>query len=175
MKYLKKFESFSIFEENWRDFLPDYLVLIEESITDSNGFLKDPSTSASTDQLCIYRLGNIMSDLVYQVTYERDFDFFGIPDTLEFDVALLNESELSIEITFGNLIACGFNIVSPNKVNVYEYTSFYSKTDPTNTVFAFDELSIFKILRFINRFKGFNLSRSDLNFLDNNPNNYRPS
>lgn len=176
MKFLKTFEGFSnvsIFEEDWRKFVPNSLVLIKGDITDLNGYLLDTKTLESTNKLCQYKLANIMSDPVYQITYERDFDVMGIPDTIEFDVTILNDSEISFEITFGDMIACGFNIKSPNVISVYEYTSFDSLSDPTDTVFAFDEETLNQIVKFINHFENFGVKRSDLNFLDNNRFNYK--
>ena len=47
--------------------------------------------------------------------------------------------------------------------------------NPSNTVFAFDEESLQKLLKFFNTFDSIKISRKDLNFLDNNSNNYNPS
>jgi hypothetical protein len=144
-----------------------------------NGYLLDPKTQKPTNQLCKYKQANIMADLVMQVTYERDFDFFGIPDTLEFDMTILNpdqeDFEMSVEITFGDMVAAGFEIKNPNQFKIHQYTSYHSKTDPSNTVFGFTETSLNKLIGFFNHFDGLRVTRSDLNFLDNNKFNYRPS
>jgi hypothetical protein len=167
-----------IYEVNWKDFAPKNLVLIKGDITDSNGYLLDRKTGKPTNQLCKYKQSNIMADLMMQVTYERDFDVLGIPDTLEFDMTILNPKddnfEMSIEITFGDMVASGFEIQKPNKIKVHHYTSFGSKADPSNTVFGFTETSLNKLIRFFNHFDGLRVTRADLNFLDNNQNNYRP-
>ncbi len=182
MRYLKRFNEHSnptIYTTDWRKFVPDSLVVIKGDCTDINGWIIDPKTKKPTNQQLRYKLGNIMSDLVHQVTYDNDFEFLGLPDTLEMDVAMIkdeNEShfQMNVEITFGDLVAAGFIIEPPNKVTPYFYTSYHSVTDPSETVFAFDEESIQKLLKFFNRFEGIKIERKDLNFLDNNPDNYYP-
>lgn len=181
MKYILLFENFSdntIYQQDWKKFVPDSLVLIKGDITDMNGYLLDPETSKPTNQVCRYKLGNLMANQVYQITYDRDFDMLGIPDTLELDVAILNSDDekfkLSIEITFGDLVASEFSVQKPNEVEVIHYTSFHSQGDPSNTVFAFSENSLKKLIPFINYFDGLNITRADLNFLDNRRFSYRP-
>lgn len=182
MKYLKKFNEHNseptIYEVEWHQIAPDSLVVIKGDTTDMNGFILDKN-GKSTGQLCRYKLGNIMSDLVYQVTYDNDFDVPGVPDTLEMDISIIkdeNDSEfqMNVEITFGDLISAGFNIEPPNIIKPYQYTSFHSKTDPSDTVFAFDEESLQKLIKFFNRFDSIKLERKDLNFLDKNPDSYFP-
>ncbi len=181
MKYLRKFFEYkTIYEEDWHKFVPDGLVVIKGDTTNNEGEIIDPKTGESTGKKCFYKLGNIMSDLVYQVTYDKKFETPGIPETLEFDVAVIengnnNKFELDVEITFGDLICAGFKITAPNVISVYQYTSYFSKNDPSNTVFAFDEDSLSKIVKFFNSFDSINIDRSDLNFLDKNPDNYRPN
>ena len=184
MRYLKNFNEHkvgpSIYEVDWHQIAPDSLVVIKGDTTDINGYILDSKTGKSTDQLCRYKLGNIMSDLVHQVTYDNDFTIPGVPGTLEMDISFVknedvNKFEMNVEITFGDLIGAGFNIISPSTVKPYQYTSYHSKTDPSNTVFAFDEESLQKILKFFNTFDSIKISRKDLNFLDNNSNNYYPS
>lgn len=168
-----------IYEVDWKDFAPKQLIVIKGDITDLNGYLLDPETGKPTNQLCKYKQGNIMADLMMQIPYERDFDVHGIPDTLQFDMTIINpnldEFEMSVEITFGDMVASGFEIKKPNKFNVHHYTSFGSKADPSNSVFGFTETSLNKLIRFFNHFDGLRVTRADLNFLDNNPNNYKPS
>lgn len=197
MKYLKYFEDSKqhtvekpkkshpridpshIYEVDWKQFAPKSLVLIKGDITDMHGHLLDPKTLKPTNQLCKYKQANIMADLMMQVTYERDFDFQGIPDTLEFDMVILNpdsqDFEMSVEITFGDMVAAGFEIQKPNTFKIHHYTSFGSKADPSNTAFGFTETSLNKLIRFFNHFDGLRVTRHDLNFLDNNPHNYKPS
>lgn len=183
MKYIKKYQTFEkvesnhIYEVDWKNFAPKELVLVKGDITDMNGYLLDPKTKKVTNQLCKYKQANIMKNLVMQVTYDRDFDVLGIPDTLQFDISILNPDsdnfELSVEITFGDLIASGFRIKRPNNIKVHQYTSYKTKTDPSNTVFGFTETSLNKLIKFFNHFDGLRVTRSYLNFLDSNEFNYR--
>jgi hypothetical protein len=181
MKYILLFENFSdntIYGEDWKKFVPDSLVVIKGDTTDLNGYILDAKTRKPTNQLCKYKLGNLMANQVYQITYDRDFDILGIPDTLEMDVSILNSDDgkfkLSVEITFGDLVASGFTVQKPNKVDIFEYTSYHSQGDPSDTVFAFSESSLKKLIPFINHFDGLNVTRADLNFLDNRRFSYRP-
>lgn len=222
MKYLKLFENFgdrkTIYEIDWHTIAPDEIVVIKGGLTDINGYILDERGNP-TKNLMKYKLGNIMANQVHQVTYDRDFDFFGIPDTLEIDVSVMskdgvefelpinisnkvksfgsfdeleevteeNKPFMNIEITFGDLVAVGFDIYpdgvpqsdsgSEGKkeikddekfVDVYQFTSYHSKFDPSNTVFAFDESSLNKFVKFINCFTNFEkITRKDFNFLDN--------
>lgn len=191
MKYLKKFENFTttsdaatppatsaspvkpvdhstIWEVDWKTIVPDEITVIKGGLTDINGYILDDKGNPTNEPMR-FKLGNLMSDPVYQITYERDFEAQGIPDTLELDVTILDKNgvfTMNFEITFGNLIAVGFNITPVRHVNVYQNTTYRSKMDSSNTVFAFDEPSIQKVLKFINRFDGIKLLREDLNFLD---------
>jgi hypothetical protein len=186
MRYLKKFfehinqSNPTIWEIDWHQIAPQELVVIKGDTTDNRGIIK------GTDILMKYKLGNIMADPVHQVTYDRDFDYSSIkdpnkypsiPDTLEFDIFLAKKDEtltreegewcMSIDITFGDLTVSGFKICPPNEIDKpYIYTSYHSKMDPSNTVFAFDESSLQSLVQFINKFDGFEIKREDLNFLD---------
>lgn len=116
-----------------------------------------------------FKLGNIMkhSDMV-QVTYENATDEWGVPDTLEFDFYFSEDPKMriDIDITWGDAMACEFYVESPSKVGVIEYTSFRSKTDPSNTIFALDDKSLKSFIDFLNRFDGFKLDVSQFKFLD---------
>ena len=124
-----------------------------------------------------FKLGNIMkhSDMV-QVTYENVGEEWGVPSTLEFDFYFSEDPEMriDIDITWGDAMACEFYVNSPNKVGVIEYTSFRSKTDPSNTIFALDDKSLKSFVDFLNRFDGFKLDVSQFNFLDRFD-NYQPN
>jgi hypothetical protein len=164
-----------IFEYDIRNITPKYLTIISGDITDINGMLIDPKTGMSTNIPCRYKLGNIMSDAVYQITYDRDFDIDGIADTLEIDLGPIHSDgekdfHLNVEITLGNFIAAGFNVKSPNIVDPYQYTSYHSKMDPTNTVFALTRESLEDLCRFFNHFDGIKVTPSDLKFLDSKDN-----
>lgn len=127
MKYIKRFnESLeNIYDVKWENILPKELVI-----------LKDGTHT--------FKVGNIMknSDMV-QVSYINVKNEWGVIDTLEFDFYFerLEDGSLKmdIDITWGDEMASEFSITSPNKVDVIEYTSFNSKTDPSNTIFAIEE------------------------------------
>ncbi len=181
MRYLKYFFEHSrqpsVYEIDWHTIVPDKIVVIKGDTTDLEGHIIDPKNNIPTNKLLEYKVGNIMSDLVYQISYVPNFDFPGIPDTLEIDCAIMKENKkfkMNIEITFGDLVVSGFTVESPNKVKPYEYTSYQSKNDPSNTVFAFNEESIQKLISFINKIDSFRVERKDFNFLDINPDSYIP-
>lgn len=122
--------------------------------------------------------GNVMMhfDMV-QCTYENHE--WGYPDTLEFDFYFLKDVDsenfkIDIDITLGDAIVSEFSLEAPNKVNVIEYTSWKSKTDPTDTVFALSDESLDAFVSFLNKFTGFNLKIDDFKFLDKYD-NYRPN
>jgi len=167
MKHLKKFnESINIYDIDWHNIVPKYLTIIKD------------------DRTTKFKCGNIMKhfDMV-QVTYDTDQgEIWGVPDTLEFDVYFVKPGgkidkslRLDIDITYGNLVTSEFSITTPSKVNVIQYTSYHSKFDPSNTVFAFDEDSLEKLIKFFNVFNGIKVSREQFNFLDADPNNYYPN
>ena len=80
---------------------------------------------------------------------------------------------IDIDITWGDAMACEFYIDNKGEVKVTEYTSFRSKTDPSNTIFALDDKSLQLFIDFLNRFDGFKLDVSQFKFLDKND-NYQP-
>ena len=159
MKHLKSYALFEsiIYDVDWATVLPKEMVV-----------LKDGEHA--------FKLGNIMkhSDMV-QVTYENVSNEWGAPSTLEFDFYFSEDPEMriDIDITWGDAMACEFYVNSPNKVGVIEYTSFRSKTDPSNTIFALDDKSLKSFIDFLNRFDGFKLDISQFNFLDRFD-NYQP-
>jgi hypothetical protein len=160
MKYIKPYSLFesNIYDADWKTLLPKEMVV-----------LKDGEHA--------FKLGNIMkhSDMV-QVTYENSNDEWGVPSTLEFDFYFSQNGHMriDIDITWGDAMACEFYIESPDKIGVIEYTSFRSKTDPSNTIFALDDKSLQSFVDFLNRFDGVKLDVSQFNFLDKND-NYQPS
>lgn len=166
MRHLIRFnESVNIYDIDWHDIAPKNLTVIKD------------------DRRTKFKLGNIMKhfDMV-QVTYDTaDGEIWGVPDTLEFDVyfvkpggKLNKDIRVDVDITYGNLVVSEFSITSPDILNVIQYTSYHSKFDPSNTVFAFDEESINKIIKFLNTFNGVNVQRDQLNFLDEDTNSYYP-
>lgn len=160
MKYIKKFNEsdISIYDENWQKFLPSNITVIK-------GY-------DDGDHHYTFKKGNIMihSDML-QITYESVDHGVGHPDTLEFDLYFVrnvatNMIEIDLDITFGDEMVCEFKISPPNKVNLIQSTSFGSKFDPTNTIFALDDKSLHEFIVFLNRFNGgLSLNYSSLDFL----------
>lgn len=131
-----------------------------------------------------FKKDNIMlhSDMV-QITYsstlmsnQESEEIWGSPDTLEFDIYFAKEDNivLNVDITYGDAMACEFSVEAPNKVKVVEYTSYHSKFDPSNTVFALVDESLQSFINFLNRFEGMKLKKEDFKFLDQND-NYLPN
>lgn len=124
-----------------------------------------------------FKKGNIMinSDML-QITYDRITKIDGIPDTLEFDIYFTKSNgkiKLDVDITYGDLMACEFSVEQPNNVDVIEYTSYHSKNDRSNTVFALSTESLSKFVNFLNKF-GMKLNLRDFKFLDDKD-NYNPN
>jgi hypothetical protein len=161
MKYIKRFnEGFeSIYDVDWKSVLPKTLTI-----------LKDGEHT--------FKVGNIMKDAdMVQVTYVNEKIEWGVTDTLEFDFyfeKVDNFFKMHIDITWGDAMASEFSITSPSKVDVIEYTSFNSKTDPSNTIFALEENSLQEFVKFLNKFDGFKVDRSQFNFLDSDKDSYHP-
>lgn len=162
MKYLKRYNLFeskseSIYDADWKELLPQELIV-----------LKDGEHT--------FKVGNVMKHAnMIQVTYENLGNEWGVPSTLEFDFYFSKNSHMrmDIDITWGDAMACEFYIESPSGVEVIEYTSFRSKTDPSNTIFALDDNSLKLFVDFLNRFDGFKLDVSQFTFLDRYD-NYQP-
>jgi hypothetical protein len=120
-----------------------------------------------------FKKGNIMliGDLV-EITYDSyPGEIWGAPDTLEFDFYFAKDNDtnklrINVDITYGDLMACEFSVEEPNKVNVIQYTSYDSKFDPSDTVFALSDESLNKFINFLNKFPGVKLNKEDMKFLD---------
>jgi hypothetical protein len=133
-----------------------------------------------------FKKSNIMlhSDMI-QITYastpldsEESEEIWGSSDTLEFDIYFAKDDKdsnitLTIDITYGDAMVCEFNIEKPNKIKVIQYTSYGSKFDRSNTVFALTDDSLESFINFLNRFDGMKLKREDFKFLDQYD-NYHP-
>jgi hypothetical protein len=133
-----------------------------------------------------FKKSNIMlhSDMI-QITYastpldsEESEEIWGSSDTLEFDIYFAKDDKdsnitLTIDITYGDAMVCEFNIEKPNKIKVIQYTSYGSKFDPSNTLFALTDDSLESFIKFLNRFDGMKLKREDFKFLDQYD-NYHP-
>jgi hypothetical protein len=119
-----------------------------------------------------------------QITYtstpmdgQESGEIWGTPDTLEFDIYFTKEDNkvrLTVDITYGDAMVCEFSVEAPNKIKVIEYTSYHSKFDPSNTVFALVDESLQSFINFLNRFEGMKLKKEDFKFLDQYD-NYQPN
>ncbi len=144
-----------IYNSNWEAELPEFL-----SVNNSNKIHK-------------YKKGNVMllADTV-QITYDlHPGEKWGIPDTLEFDLYFVRDSEsekirINVDITYGDLMACEFSIDPPNKINVVQDTTYHSKFDKSNSVFALTDESLNEFINFLNKIDGIKITRSDVKFLD---------
>jgi hypothetical protein len=161
MRYLRRFKTFEstiIYDIDWHSLLPEEMTVLKDGVHR-------------------FRIGNIMkhSDMV-QVTYENVGGEWGVPDTLEFDFYFSHgeNMRMDIDITWGDAMACEFYIESPSNVGVIEYTSYRSKTDPSNTVFALEDESLEGFVSFLNRFDGFKLDIGQFKFLDKRD-DYQPN
>lgn len=158
MKYLRRFnENISMYDPEWKESLPETFSILKG---EDDGAHKH-----------VYKKGNIMlnSDMVQVTYYNEDW---GIPDTLEFDIYTIRDTQtgdlrLDIDITYGNEVACEFSIDKTNGVRVIQDTTYHSKFDPSNTVFAFTDDSLKQFVEFLNRFNtGIKVTTHDLRFLD---------
>jgi hypothetical protein len=157
---IKKFkDGVDIYHYDWKNNLPKSITIIQG------------------DKEVTFDRGNVMMhfDMV-QCAYENSD--WGFPDTLEFDFYFLKDVnkenfKIDIDITLGDAMVCEFSLESPNKVSVVQYTSWGSKTDPSNTVFALQDKSLKDLINFLNLFDGFSLDVSDFKFLDKYD-NYQP-
>jgi len=170
MKYIKRYNLFeskseSIYNADWKELLPQEITI-----------LKDGEHT--------FKVGNVMkhSDMI-QVPYENANNEDGVPSTLEFDFyfseiikELIPEKvmRIDIDITWGDAMACEFYIDNTDKVEVIEYPSFHSKTDPSNTIFALDDDSLISFVEFLNRFGLSTFDVSQFKFLDKYD-NYQPN
>ena len=144
-----------IYDTDWEKYLPQNLTINNNGVKHS------------------FKKGNVMlvDDLV-EITYDSDPENpWGSPDTLEFDFYFVKDDatkniRMDIDITYGDLMACEFSIEPPNKVNVIQHTSYNSKFDPSNTVFALEDESLDEFISFLNKFPGVKVTRHDLRFLD---------
>ena len=164
MKYLKLFENFydPTWVTTWEKYLPESFTIIQGDKKHTR-----------------YRTNNEMehSDMI-QIMYEPKDEEWGVADDLEFDLYFVMDGNMriNVDITFGDEMVSEFSVETPNTVKVIQYTSYGSKFDPSNTVFAFTEESLQDLINFLNKIDGrFKLTRDKFNFLDQNPDNYTPS
>jgi hypothetical protein len=181
MKYLKRFnERISIYNSEWEKMLPQTITVFK-------------GQDYGIDKW-IYKKGNVMlnADMI-QITYGIEDPM--APDTFEIDIYIVKDDSeekrndlttvvssgtidfdrspgkhipnlrLDVDITFGDEMACEFTI-SKKEVTVYQDTTYNSKFDPTNTLFAIGDESLKKLADFFNRFNhGIKISLEDLDFL----------
>jgi len=159
----------TIYDKRWEIQLPEFLIINYHG------------------KLFKFKKNNIMlhSDMV-QITYastplnsDEQGEIWGAPDTLEFDIYFVKDNEtnkirLTVDITYGDAMVCEFSVESPNKIKVIEYTSYHSKFDSSNTVFALVDDSLQSFIDFLNRFEGMKLKKEDFKFLDQYD-NYQPN
>jgi len=159
----------TIYDRRWKTQLPEFLIINYHG------------------KLFKFKKNNIMlhSDMV-QITYastpinsDEQGEIWGAPDTLEFDIYFAKDNEtnkirLTVDITYGDAMVCEFSVESPNKIKVIEYTSYHSKFDSSNTVFALVDDSLQSFIDFLNRFEGMKLKKEDFKFLDQYD-NYQPN
>ena len=187
MKYLKRFnENISIYNPDWEKLLPETFVVLKGQ---EHGIDK-----------CIFKKSNVMlnADMI-QISYSNDE--WMIPDTFEIDIYFVKDDtyskrddsttivksgvldyskntgkvipnlRLTVDITFGDEMACEFTIARVSGVKLFQDTTYGSKFDPTNTLFALDDDSLKKFVEFLNRFNhGVELTLDDFKFLQQNKN-----
>jgi len=181
MKFLRRFnENISIYDPKWEELLPQTITV-----------LKGQDHGIDT---WVYKKGNVMlnADMV-QISY--DIDAWMAPDTFEIDIYLVKDDateqhtdlttviksgsidydrspgkyipnlRLNVDITFGDEMACEFSI-DKKSVKLLQHTTYGSKFDPSNTLFAIKDDDLKKLVQFFNRFNhGINISIEDLSFL----------
>jgi len=174
MKFIKSYKIFEadanfMYDPSWEEVLPVYIKVIK-------GDPKNPLRLAYKKGISRHLGAEV------QIPYETMDKNGGRenPDTLELDIYWsfdLNNNSLNInvEVNYGDLTACEFALEAPNKVDVVRYTSYHSKDDTSNTVFALDDESLQSFCNYINRWDHtFNLNREDLKFMDKYD-NYLPT
>jgi hypothetical protein len=187
MKYLKRFnENISIYNPDWEKLLPETFVVLKGQ---EHGIDK-----------CIFKKSNVMlnADMI-QISYSNDE--WMIPDTFEIDIYFVKDDtyskrddsttivksgvldyskntgkvipnlRLTVDITFGDDMASEFTIDRVSGDKLLQDTTYGSKFDPTNTLFALDDDSLKKFVEFLNRFNhGVELTLDDFKFLQQNKN-----
>lgn len=188
MKFLRKFNEMNIDIESTKpkDSVYDQPIIDQPLNKNHKGLIYDtnwenelPETMSINynEKILNFKKSNVMlvGDLV-EVTYTSyPENPWGEPDCLEFDFYFVkdlntNKLRIDVDITYGDLVACEFSLESPNKVHVIQHTTYHSKFDPSNTVFALTDKSLDKFINFLNKFPKMNLSRNEMKFLDSKDN-----
>jgi len=184
MKYIKRFEGFSTDSTPSIDSSSNIVqkeVKVKNTIysPDWEKYLPELITINYQGKEFTFKKGNIMLDVdMVQICFDNVENNWGSPNTLEFDLYFTknnnnNKLRINVDITYGDLMACEFSLEEPNKINVLQYTSYHSKFDPSNTVFALTDKSLDEFIEFLNHFDGIKLNRNDMKFLDQRD-NYKP-
>lgn len=166
MKLIKTFEKFDetgLLLPAFEKYLPKKLLIIKQ--------INDEIFRRN------FSIGNIMRNAnMTQTIYTADKPLYGHPDEMSIDIYYYNNSHLKLtfDIVYGDFLSCSFTIAPPNKVKVINYTSYHSKFDPSDTVFAFSDETIQSLCDFINMIQGFVVSPNDFKFL-NSRDDFDPS
>jgi hypothetical protein len=115
-----------------------------------------------------FNIGNIIENAnMTQIIYTADKSLFGHPDEMSMDIYYLENGsiKLDFDIAYGNIITCEFSCRPPNDIDIIQYTSYGSKWDPSNTLFALSDETIKTLTNFINMVEGFSITEKDLYFL----------
>lgn len=157
MKHLRIFDQYNFYDEKWQQKLPEEFTIIYK------------------DELLTFKKRANPNILPHQIQIKYDQNKWGEPDTLELDIEEVfdnnqNKIKLIISITYGDLEVAGFSIEPPNKIpQPFTYTSYGSKFDPSNTIFALTDESLNNFCNYINSFDhGIHINSSDLYFLKSN-------
>jgi hypothetical protein len=158
MQTLKTFEQFDhtqLLSADWRPILPERLV-----VTKGVGGGKAITRGFS--------LANVIKNAnMTQVMYEAEESIFGHPDEMGLDVYYYDSAgpKLAIDVIYGDLVACEFTVMHPDRVEVVEGTSYGSKFDPSDTEFTLCAETIGRLVGFINEVDGFSVTAGQLSFL----------
>ena len=187
MKYLKRFneseESYSVFDsQGWKKFLPKEL-----SIVTQNGTWKLEIPQEEYGMSHATNVTNLMNCL--QINYAQntpskedgDVTRDAEPDQLEFDITIVKNNDgsvanpdnlkLNVDITYGDAMVTEFTIEKPNIITILHYTGFNSQYDP-DSFFGFEDESLENLVKFFNSW-GYELSKKDFAFIDNNLYSYK--
>ena len=150
MKHLKRYNELEFYNRDLKKFLPDRITIIKAG------------------KRITYSKGNLMKNAsMIQITYSNE-DIWAEPETLEFDLYLTDHNKfnkINVDITHGDEVVCSFYIIPPNTSQSTLSTSFNSKFDPSNTIFALDDESINGMVNFFNKIDGFKLTSENFTFL----------
>ena len=154
MKHIHPFEQYDFYDDKWQENLPNEISIIYKN--EEIEFVKRAKPNA----------------LPHQIQIKYDHKQWGEPDTFEIDIEeVFDENnkkiKLIISMTYGDLEVSGFSIEPPNEISTpFTFTSFGSKFDPSNTVFALTKRSLSNFCKYINSFgHGIKISPKDLYFL----------